>query len=710
MEANTLVRHAEAFTKAVCNNIRDMVGSDLAPRPESLGEVRFVPSGAMTVMIHFTGAIQGEFAVSLDEASAARMIGAWSEGMPDDELRAQRGDYGGFLKEALNTSVGQVIPSLEGEFDALTFLPPMVVWGSLEYPDVPSGRMTAVGDAGEIECFFVLNMMGLELGERLQSAIQALRESVQEAGAAKRSVSSMLEAFPLGLVTVDRSGIVRPGHARRTAPTVGLRDSDSLAGIHLVELLGFDEAMRRDMGLWLEIVHDRHGSMPFRDLVGLCPVTERENARGNLLKLDWVPLLDESGKLDGLLLMIEDITEKRRLESEMRKLSKLHEESVELVTQIVNLEPDEVQDFVFDSSGLLDQAREIVQGAHRDRQFIEGLYRTVHTLKGNSGQFQFKGLQKMAMEIENNIARLRDDEVLVDSDSQAGVEVGRISQGLEEAEAYIRRLEDLRSKLGRQSESVQEKASRSMPTVMVPIDQIDLLATTLWGLRETGRSHNWSSVVVNAVGQSAAMAAHMREVDLGRLAPTLQQVVEKVGARLNKKARFSLVKSLSLDVDVTRDLHRCLVHLLNNSLDHGLESPEQRIDAGKLETGLITLEARREGDHVAIVFADDGRGIDYSSLRRTLVERGLVEEGEVDALSDGEVSSFLFHSGFSTRSEVTEFSGRGVGLDMVRATLEDLEGTVTIEAVPGKGTSFTMRIPLDVAQPSNRYLNLEVPA
>jgi len=710
MQTNTLVRHAEAFANAVCNNIRDMVGSDLAPRTESLGEVRFVPSGAMTVMIHFTGAIQGEFAVSLDEACAARMIGAWSEGMSEDELRAQRGDYGGFLKEALNTSVGQVIPSLEGEFDALTFLPPMVVWGALEYPDVPSGRMAAAGDAGEIECFFVLNMMGLELGERLQSAIQALRESVQEAGAAQRSVTSMLEAFPLGLVTVDRSGIVRPGHARRTAPTVGLKDGDPLAGIHLVELLGFDEATRRDMGRWLEIVHDRHDSMPFQDLVGLCPVSERENGRGNLLKLDWVPLLDESGKLDGLLLMIEDTTEKRRIEAEMRKLSKLHEESVELVTQIVNLEPDEVQDFVFDSSGLLDQAREIVQGAHRDRQFIEGLYRTVHTLKGNSGQFQFKGLQKMAMEIENDIARLRDDEVLVESDSQAGVEVRRISQGLEEAEAYIRRLEDLRSKLGRQSESVQEKASRSMPTVMVPIDQIDLLAATLWGLRETGRSHNWSPVVVNAVGRSAAMAAHMREVDLGRLAPTLQKVVEKVGARLGKKARFSLVKSLSLDVDVVRDLHRCLVHLLNNSLDHGLETPEQRMEAGKLETGLVTLEARREADHVAIVFADDGRGIDYPALRRLLVGRGLVEAGEVDALSDREVSDFLFHGGFSTRSEVTEFSGRGVGLDMVRATLGELEGTVSIEAVPGKGTRFTMRIPLDVAQPSNRYLNLEVPA
>lgn len=710
MENTTLLRHAEAFGTAVCNNIRDMVGMELAPREGSLGEVPFVPPHNMTVMIHFTGAIQGEFAVSLDEAAAARMIGAWSEGMPDEELRSMRSDFGGFLKEALNTSVGQVIPALEQEFDALTFLPPVVIWGSLEYPDVPSGSVLVEGDAGEARCFFVLNMMGLELGERLQSAIQALRESVQDASAAKRSVASMLEAFPLGLVTVDRTGIVRPGHARRTASTVGLADAEVVSGKHLVELLGYDAAARRDMGLWLEIVHDRHGLMPFRDLVGLCPITEKENLRGNLLKLDWVPLTDDSGKLDGLLLMIEDITEKRRVELEMKKLSKLHEESVELVTQIVNLEPDEVQDFVFDSSGLLDQARQIVQGAHRDRQFIEGLYRTVHTLKGNSGQFQFKGLQKMAMEIEGAIARLKDEAILDESESQAGIEVGKISQGLEEAEAYIQRLEDLRAKLGSRTENVHDKAQRNLPTVMVPIDQIDLLASTLWGIRETGKAHNWSSEVVNAVGQSAAMAAHMREVDISRLAPTLQQVVEKVGARLKKKARFSLANSVSLDVDVMRDLHRCFVHLLNNALDHGIESPEERLQAGKLDTGLLTLDARKEPGAVVVVFADDGRGIDHSNLRRTIVARGLAEASDVDSMSDDDVSSFLFQSGFTTRGEVTEFSGRGVGLDMVRATLEALDGTVSIEAIPGKGTRFTMRIPLDVAQPSHRYLSMEVPA
>jgi signal transduction histidine kinase/CheY-specific phosphatase CheX len=710
MNANTLVRHAQAMASAVCNNLRDMIGIEFAPVEDSLEEVRFVPTRTMTAMIHFTGAIQGEFALSLDEAAAARLIGCWSEGMSLDDMRANRPDYGGLVKEVLNVSVGQVIPTLETEFDALTFLPPVVIWGELEYPDVPAGRMGIAAGDDSMECFFVLNMMGLELGERLQAAIQALRDTVRVAGEAKRSVESMLEAFPFGLVTVDREGKVRPGYARRTASTVGRGEEESLAGMHVVDLLGYEESLRRDIEPWLEVVHDRFGQMPFRDLTGLCPVSEKLNERGLLLRLEWVPLVGDDGSLDGLLLMVEDVTEKRRVELEMKKLSKQHEEGVELITQLVNLEPDEVQDFVFDSSGLLDQARQIVQGAHRDRQFIEGLYRTVHTLKGNSGQFQFKGLQKMAFEIENSIARLRDQEMLDSSDSVAGEQVNIISRGLEEAEAYVRRLEELRSKLGSRSEGIEGKALRNAPTVMVPIEQIDILTANLAGMRETGRVHGWSPWLLSALGQSACLAAQMREGDLGRMAPSLQQIAERIGSRLGKKARFALVGSANLDVGVQRELHRCLVHLMNNAIDHGIETPEERLAAGKMETGLVTLEGRREGSDLVVTFSDDGRGVDPLALRSAIVRKGMATAEEVDAMPESEVLDHLFHSGFSTRTYVSDLSGRGVGLDVVRNILREMGGDVAIETHPGKGTRFVMRIPLDIAQPSTRHITKEVPA
>jgi signal transduction histidine kinase/CheY-specific phosphatase CheX len=698
-----LTEYVSAFSKGVCGNVRDMVGCEMEPDESTICQSKFAPDRGMAVMIHFTGAIQGEYAVSMTEEVAAKMIGAWSEGMGADDLKGMRGDFGGFLKEALNTSVGQAIPGLERDFDALTFLPPVVIYGELEYPEVPAGKITMKGEVGEVDCFFVLNMMGLELGERLQAVIQALGESAREASAAKRSVASMLEAFPAGLVSVDRAGKIRPGYGRKTPDTVGLDRDAPIPGMHVVELLGFDESAISDTSKWLEVVYDRWGMLPFKDLVGLSPIAEALNSRGLIVKPEWVPLLSDDGKLDGLMLMIEDVTEKRRVESEMKKLSRLHEENMELMGQIVNLEPDEIQDFVYDSSGLLKEAENIVETANRDRKFIDTLYRAVHTLKGNSGQFQFKGLQHMAMEIENDIAKLRDQQEweTVDED---GSEFQKIRQGIEDAGGYVRRLEELRGKLGQRDEKLDEKVVRSAPAVMTQLSDIEGVAASVWGIHEAGRSLGWNSATLSMLASAAASAAALREVDLNRMGRTLQTIVVKTAQRLGKKASFSLAGGGTIDVEVMRVLHRCLVHLVNNSLDHGLETPQDRLASGKLETGLVTLECRRVKGELELVFSDDGRGIDLDVIRRKAVEKGLMEESVAKTANDTALLDVMFLPGFTTREKVGEFSGRGVGLDMVNDALKNLGGTIHARTVLGKGSAFVMRLPLAAAIPSTRFL------
>jgi len=693
----------ESFATSVSGNIRDMVGSELDVQAGSLAETKFVPARGMAVMIHFTGAIQGEFALSLSEETAAKILGAWSDGMGPDDLREMRSDFGGFLKECLNTSVGQAIPLLEREFDALTFLPSVLVYGELEYPDVPAGFMSISGAAGELDCYFVLNLMGLELGERLQAALKALGESAREATAAKRSVTSMLEAFPSALVTVGRDGRVRPGYARITPETVGLDRDAPIPGLHMVELLGLGGKMVMETNFWLEVVYDKWGVIPFKDLVGLCPISETENERGLILLPKWVPLRAEDGSLDGLLLMVENVTEKRRVEAEMKKLSRLHEENVELVTQIVNLEPDEVQDFVYDSSGLLREAEKVVQTASRDRQFIETLYRTVHTLKGNSGQFQFKGLQKLALEIEDNISQLRERSEWEEATADL-TQVAKIQEGLAEAEGYVRRLEELRGKLGQKDESAEDKVARSTPSVMAQLSDIESVAATIWDVHQAGRALGWPQGTLALISSAAASAAALREIEFGRLARSLAGVIGKVAARLGKKATFSMAGSGPIDIEILRILHRCMVHLVNNSLDHGLEKPSDRIAVGKLETGLLVLEYTRHGQILEISFSDDGVGIDPETLRQKAVEKGFMDPEEARIASHGDLLDLLFRSGFSTREKVGEFSGRGVGLDMVRDTIQSLGGKIHLESVPGRGTTFRIRIPISIAIPSTRFL------
>ncbi|MCL6627379.1 MAG: chemotaxis protein CheW, partial [Alicyclobacillus shizuokensis] len=140
-----------------------------------------------------------------------------------------------------------------------------------------------------------------------------------------------------------------------------------------------------------------------------------------------------------------------------------------------------------------------------------------------------------------------------------------------------------------------------------------------------------------------------------------------------------------------------LVHLIRNALDHGLETPAERRDAGKPETGVLRLSAYQRGDDVFIEVTDDGRGLNREKIARKAVEMGLLQADEAAKLSDEQVYGLLFASGFSTAESVSDVSGRGVGLDAVRDTIVGLGGEVDVQSEPGRGTSFILRVPLTLS-------------
>jgi two-component system chemotaxis sensor kinase CheA len=140
-----------------------------------------------------------------------------------------------------------------------------------------------------------------------------------------------------------------------------------------------------------------------------------------------------------------------------------------------------------------------------------------------------------------------------------------------------------------------------------------------------------------------------------------------------------------------------LLHLVRNAVDHGLEKPADRIAAGKPEAGRLRIEARRQRDSIWIDVADDGRGIDLASVCRRAVAAGLIHEDLASDLPPEEVVRFIFHPGLSTASSVSEVSGRGVGMDAVKATIEGLGGEVLLRTERGQGTTTTLRVPITAA-------------
>jgi two-component system chemotaxis sensor kinase CheA len=188
----------------------------------------------------------------------------------------------------------------------------------------------------------------------------------------------------------------------------------------------------------------------------------------------------------------------------------------------------------------------------------------------------------------------------------------------------------------------------------------------------------------------------IRMVPMGQLYNRLQRVSKKIARELGKKVNLQFVgHDTELDKMIMEEMVSPLLHIVRNSLDHAIEDADTRKAAGKSEHGNIKVSAYQRGSHVVLEVEDDGRGIDVEKIRKEAIRRG--ELRKEDTPSDDEVLSLLFKAGFSTKTEVTEISGRGVGMDVVRRELEKIGGAVQIHTVKGKGTSVVLTLPITLA-------------
>jgi len=196
--------------------------------------------------------------------------------------------------------------------------------------------------------------------------------------------------------------------------------------------------------------------------------------------------------------------------------------------------------------------------------------------------------------------------------------------------------------------------------------------------------------------QDAVMRARMQSV--GRLFTSLPRLVRELAVELKKKLHLATEGAdTELDRQLIELIRDPLTHLLRNCADHGIEPPAERLALGKPEEGTIRVTATHEAGYITIDVSDDGRGLDLQKIRDKAVAKGLASANDVKELSDDEVGRFIFAPDFSTAAAVTSISGRGVGMDIVRDNIESIGGAISLTTVPGKGTRFTLKIPLTLA-------------
>lgn len=248
-------------------------------------------------------------------------------------------------------------------------------------------------------------------------------------------------------------------------------------------------------------------------------------------------------------------------------------------------------------------------------------------------------------------------------------------------------------------------------TVRVDIDRLDnlmnlvseliIIKTRMDDLSETSNTENMGETIeylerITTSLHDAVMKVRM--VPIERVFNRFPRMVRDLSKELNKEINLEMSgEETEVDRTVIDEIGDPLIHIIRNSIDHGIEMPEERLNQGKSETGTVILKSYTDGNNVIIEVIDDGKGMDYNKIKEKSIEKELISSEEGELLSQEEIVDLLFVPGFSTSEEVSDVSGRGVGLDVVKRKIESINGSIEIETEINKGTKFIIRIPLTLA-------------
>ena len=252
-----------------------------------------------------------------------------------------------------------------------------------------------------------------------------------------------------------------------------------------------------------------------------------------------------------------------------------------------------------------------------------------------------------------------------------------------------------------QAEATVRVDTSTLDTIMNMVGELVLVRNRLLSLGLNSNDEEMSKAVSNldvvtADLQGAVMKTRMQPIK--KVFGRFPRVVRDLARNLNKDIVLEMRgEETDLDKNLVEALADPLIHLVRNSVDHGIEMPEARLEAGKSRTGKVILAASQEGDHIELSIVDDGGGMDPNKLRGIAVKRGMMDEDAAARLTDKECFNLIFAPGFSSKDKISDISGRGVGMDVVKTAINTLNGSIDIDSELGKGTKITIKVPLTLA-------------
>lgn len=401
-----------------------------------------------------------------------------------------------------------------------------------------------------------------------------------------------------------------------------------------------------------------------------------------------------------------------------------------------------LQSFREEADELLNQMEHsllALEGQPENRELVSSVFRVAHTLKGNASLLEFKTVAHALHSLEDLLHLLRSGAIAVTPDIinllLQSVDILRqiTKRTLADEDSLLPAHEKFFSHLAQmaadskceepaassevaaaQSSSTTETVVKPAPTLRVDLGKLDhmLNLTVEFAIAQgrmrrmlqercstSGTGHEVLETHQGLESLFLEMQELVMKIRMVPVGPTFHRFARSVRdmARKNGKLARMLVIGEDVEVDTTilEHMHDPLMHMIRNSVDHGLETPEVRRAAGKDPSGKIVLEAFHDSGNIVVRISDDGAGLDHAAILEQARNRGIIAEGS--RLSESDIHNLVFQPGFSTAEKISELSGRGVGLDVVRRNVNALSGTVHVESRKRHGTTFTIRLPLTLA-------------
>ncbi|KMQ49818.1 Signal transduction histidine kinase CheA [Chitinispirillum alkaliphilum] len=529
-----------------------------------------------------------------------------------------------------------------------------------------------------------------EIGE-LASNFNTMRLSVQQRNETiKRFQSNLLGNIDQGLLVVKLDMSIAAEYSLKTNEILETNDVTSESIYTLLRLN--DEKSRKAFDTWFNTVKNRMSNLKWSKLEKLSPVHELElndmNGNAKYVRVSYKPVLN-SGVLEGVMLLVSDCTQIRKQEEALRLQQLRHENEMHIVLGIAKSKPSEIDQVIDDTKERINRVENILchlndkvciqRDNHPDPNFVfdietdvlDTMYREMHTVKGNGGSYGFDLITELAHNFETLISDLREK-----TEIRRDLIIDKMFSLIKEIEKEFVEVNKLYDMLNKNDTSV----------INVP----------------TRIHHTLKEVVASAVVQYPQQKTYsvlkelvekMTWARLDDLVSPFRKALLRAAEKVDKTVTFEVMDPDELyPAELFSKVTKSLGHIIRNSVDHGVETDEFRQESGK-GSGVVSFSVDYSSEETVVRISDNGKGIDPEQIIKKAVEKKIISSEEASLMSPEEILNIIFRPGFSTAQNVTDISGRGVGMDVVKSNLNEIGGSIRIESVLGEGTTFILVYP-----------------